>query len=638
MIIGTAGHIDHGKSTLVRALTGVDTDRLKEEKARGISIELGYAYLPAATGEVLGFIDVPGHERLVHTMLAGACGIDAALVVVAADDGVMPQTREHVAILDLLGIADAAVAVTKIDRVGAERVAVVAAEVSALLAATGLRAAPTFTVNATAADDPGVRRLAMHLTSLRPALPRRRPSAHFRLAVDRVFTLAGHGTMVTGTVFAGRISAGDSVALLPDGLEVRVRSIHAQSRPAETGIAGQRVALNLAGVEPQRIRRGDWIADPRGLEATTRIDARLTLRPGAGPALGPWAPVHVHFGATHRTAHVVTLEDQPLVPGSTGRVQLVFDAPVCGAPGDRFIIRDARAIETIGGGTLLDPRAPPRRRRSAERRCFLDGVEALLANGRLAPLLDARPLGLSVAELTLATAAPLDQAAVPGDARLIHTGPRAADQFLVAAHHWARAGERLLLALEGFHAQAPDEPGPDAPRLRRIAAPGMAARLWGALVEELVGAAQVHRRGAWLQLPSHAAALTARDHAAADRLEPLLVGGGFDPPWVRELARRTAEPEDRVRQVLAVLGRAGRVHQVVHDLFYARESLQSLAAVLAGLAEGDGQIAAARFRDAIGVGRKRSIQILEFFDRVGYTRRLGNVRVLREGSGWRAAP
>ena len=638
MIVGTAGHIDHGKTTLVRALTGVDTDRLKEEKARGISIELGYAYVPRTDGGMLGFIDVPGHERLVHTMLAGACGIDAALIVVAADDGVMPQTREHVAILDLLGIGDGAVAITKADRVDPGRVAAVEAEMRMLLAPTRLRAAPSFAVNATAPDDPGVAALARHLLTMREPPPGRRAAALFRLAVDRVFTLAGHGTMVTGTVFAGRTSVGDRVMLLPEGVEVKVRSLHAQNRPAQSGAAGERLALNLAGVEPQRIRRGDWIADPRGLEATSRIDARLALLAGAGPVLGPWAPVHVHFGAAHRTAHLVPLDDEPLAPGRDGRVQFVFDGPVCGAPGDRFIVRDARAVQTIGGGVLLDPRAPPRRRRSPERRRYLDAVERALADGDPEPIVAARPSGISAADLMLALGAPVDPGAAPAGVRVVATGTRASEQFLVGDAHWAGARDRVLAALADFHAAAPAEPGPDAARLRRIAAPGMAPRLFRALVEELVAEAAIHCRGAWLQLLGHAATQTARERDAADRLEPLLVAGGFDPPWVRELAKRTAEPEERVRQALVALGRDGRAHQVVHDLFYARAPLESRARVLAGLADREGTVQAAQFRDAIGVGRKRSIQILEFLDRVGYTRRVGDARVLRDGSGWLAGP
>jgi len=636
MIVGTAGHIDHGKTTLVRALTGVDTDRLKEEKARGISIELGYAYVPRPDGAVLGFVDVPGHERLVHTMLAGACGIDVALLVVAADDGVMPQTREHVAILDLLGIESGAVAVSKADRVDPDRLAAVEGEVLGLLAPTRLRDAPVFAVNATAADDPGVAALAAHLLAVRREPSRRRTSAFFRLAVDRVFTLAGHGTMVTGTVFAGSVAAGAAVTVLPDGLEVRVRSIHAQNRPATSGVAGQRVALNLTGAEPQQIRRGDWIADARGLEATTRIDARLTLLGGAGAALKPWAPVHVHFGATHRTAHVVPLDDAPLAPGGAGRVQLVFDARVCGAPGDRFIVRDAQATQTIGGGVLLDPRAPPRRRRSPERRAYLEAVERMLVEGDAVPIVEALPQGISAADLALATAAPVDVATLARAVRVVGAGPRDGEPFLIGAGHWRAARDQALGALAGVHASEPDEPGPDAPRLRRIASPAMAPRLWRALIDELAAEGAVLRRGAWLQLPSHSAALNARDHEDAGRLEPLLEAGGFDPPWVRELARQTGVAENRVRQLLGALGRDGRVHQVVHDLFYARAALESLAGVLAGLAGHDGAIQAARFRDAIGVGRKRSIQILEFFDRVGYTRRVGDVRVLRDGSGWRA--
>jgi selenocysteine-specific elongation factor len=632
MIVGTAGHIDHGKTTLIRALTGVDTDRLKEEKARGISIELGYAYIPRPDGEILGFIDVPGHERLIHTMLAGACGIDCALVAVAADDGVMPQTREHVAILDLLGIGDAAVALTKTDRVEPPRVRAVADEVARLLAPTALRAAPIFEVNAIADRDPGVAALATYLATLSQALPRRTAAGLFRLAIDRMFTLAGHGTVVTGTAFSGCIAAGDRATLLPAGVEVRVRSIHAQNRPADTGAAGQRLALNLAGIEPQQIRRGDWLADPRGLEPTMRIDARLTLL-GGEASLGTWAPVHVHVGASHRTAHVVPLEQAP-APGKAGRVQIVFDALACGAPGDRFVLRNAQANRTIGGGVLLDPRAPARRRRSPARTQYLDAVERMLAERTVAPLIATAPWGLSLEELTLATAMPVDPERRPAGTRFVNTGNRPDQQFLIDETDWQAGRERVLAALGDFHAAAVDEPGPDAARLRRIAAPTTAPALWRALVEELITEGLVRRQGAWLQLPGHAASLSAREHEAAERLEPLLMAGGFDPPWVRDLAAQTGEPENRIRQLLLALGREGRAHQVVHDLFYPQATLSSLASILAVLVGQEGSIQASRFRDAISIGRKRAIQILEFFDRVGYTRRMGNERVLREGSGW----
>ncbi|HXQ30468.1 MAG TPA: selenocysteine-specific translation elongation factor [Steroidobacteraceae bacterium] len=638
MIVGTAGHIDHGKTTLVRALTGVDTDRLKEEKARGISIELGYAYVPSPDGEVLGYIDVPGHERLVHTMLAGACGIDYALIVVAADDGVMPQTREHVAILDLLGVADGVVALTKVDRVESRQIAAVTADVERLLAPTGLRAAPVFAVNATDPRDPGVASLAAHLTGARHALPRRPASGLFRLAIDRVFTRVGYGTVITGTAFAGRIAVGDSATLLPTGIGVRVRGIRAQNRPAEAGEAGQRLALNLAGAEPAQISRGDWLADPRGLAPTTRIDARLTLLAGEGPVLRSWAPVHVHFGATHRTAHLVPLDGAALGPGETGRVQLVFDDPVCGPPGERFVLRNAQATHTLGGGRLLDPRAPARRRRSPARQQYLEALERTLAAGDAATLIGQAPWGFSVSDLMLATAAPVDVEARPPGTRLVAAGRGPEEQFLVREADWRAGRDRVLAALAEFHAAAPDEPGPDAARLRRIAAPAAAPRLWRALLDELVAEELVLRSGAWLRLPGHAATLSAREREAAGRLEPLLAAGGFDPPWVRDLAVRTGEPEARVRQLLVALGREGRAYQVVHDLFYARAALASLATVIAGLAREHGRIEAAGFRDAIGIGRKRAIQILEFFDRVGYTRRMPDGRVLRDSSGWAVDP
>src|SRR5580700_3299923 len=410
MIIGTAGHIDHGKTTLVRAHTGVDTDRLKEEKARGISIELGYAYTQLAAGAVLGFIDVPGHERLVHTMVAGACGIDFALLVVAADDGVMPQTREHVAILELLGVAQGAVALTKIDRVDRERLGEVDAQVKAMLATTALKAAPLFALDATAADHPGTSALRHHLQQMAAQTRARGDQGLFRLAVDRVFTLSGHGTVVTGTVFSGQVRTGDTVAVMPSGTQVRVRSIHAQNRAANIGRAGERCAVNLAGIETSTIARGDWLADPRAFVPNPRIDVRLNLLPGdSSRRFKSWSPLHVHIGTSHHVAHVVPLESTELLPGQSGRVQLVFDTPVCTAPGDRFIARDAQAMHTVGGGVVLDPAAPARKRRSAERMGWLEALEKLVAGEGVALLLQGAPYGVKMSDLARLLGMPLEE-------------------------------------------------------------------------------------------------------------------------------------------------------------------------------------------------------------------------------------
>ena len=433
MIVGTAGHIDHGKTTLVRALTGVDTDRLKEEKERGISIELGYAYTASGVGDELGFIDVPGHERLVHTMVAGACGIDFALLVVAADDGVMPQTREHLAILELLGVAHGAVALSKADRVTGQRLQQVQAELAAVLAPTPLRAAPVFPLNACAPDDPGVAALLRHLHEAAAQLPSRRDEKLFRLAVDRVFTLTGHGVVATGTVFSGRVQAGDTVHVMPAGAPARVRGIHAQNQASATGQAGQRCAINVAGVDKDAIARGDWLADPRLFVPTTRIDARLRLLADSGVRLVSWAPLHVHLGTTHRVAHVVLLESERQSAGEAARVQLVFDAAVCAAPGDRFILRDAQAAHTVGGGVVLDPYAPSRRRRSPERLGQLDALERLVEGQGLAPLLQQARYGVPMTALVRLTGFAPDRVPLPADALVIEAGP---ERFVFMPRLW----------------------------------------------------------------------------------------------------------------------------------------------------------------------------------------------------------
>ena len=634
MIIGTAGHIDHGKTTLVHALTGVDTDRLKEEKARGISIELGYAYTPLANGDVLGFIDVPGHERLVHTMVAGACGIDFALLVVAADDGVMPQTREHIAILELLGVSQGAVALTKIDRVDRKRLGEVDAQVKAVLGSTALNAAPLFALDATAAGHPGTTALRHHLHQLAAHTRARSDQGLFRLAVDRVFTLAGRGTVVTGTVFSGQVRTEDTVVVMPAGQSVRVRSIHAQNRAADAGRAGERCALNLTGVEKSAISRGDWLADPRALAPSTRIDVRMKLLAGSGAHLESWAPLHVHLGTMHRVAHVVPLESDGPSAGESGRVQLVFDTPICAMPGDRLIVRDAQGRHTIGGGGVLDPFAPARQRRSVERLGFLAALERMLAGEGITPLLQQARFGVKISDLVRLSGCPPERLPLPSEAITIAAG---GEHFVLLAAQWHALREGAMSALRRFHADVPDEPGPDVGRLRRIALPDMPAALWRALVDELARERLMLVGGAWLHLPEHSVTLSESDQTLARKLQPLIAAGRFDPPWVRDLAVRVHEPEDRVREVLRKQVTQGGVYQVVRDLFYDRERIAELAEIVGAATREQGGVNAARFRDTLGLGRKRAIQILEFFDRVGYTRRVRDAHVLRPDSAWRSS-
>ena len=379
MIIGTAGHIDHGKTSLVKALTGIDADRLKEEKERGITVDLGFAYRALPSGQVLGFVDVPGHEKLVRNMLAGATGIDHVLLVVAADDGPMPQTREHLSILHLLGLSRGVVALTKADRVTPERLAQAQAEVHTLLQGSSLQDAPVLPVSSVTGQ--GIDTLVQHLadaaaqaatqaaaqaaanTGAAPA----QASGQFRLAIDRSFTLAGIGTVLTGTAVAGQVAVGDKLVLSPKGTEVRVRGLHAHNLAASTGYQGQRLALNVSGVEKTDVRRGDWLLATSLHAPTSRLDVRLQLLASEAKALAHYTPVHVHLGAEDVGARVLLLEGQAVPPGGQAWVQLELDRPVGALYGDRFIVRDQSALRTVGGGVVVDASPPNSRRHRSQR-------------------------------------------------------------------------------------------------------------------------------------------------------------------------------------------------------------------------------------------------------------------------------
>ena len=629
MIVGTAGHIDHGKTTLLQALTGQAGDRRREERERGMTIDLGFQYLDLGLGEPVGFIDVPGHERFIHNMLAGAAGIDRVLLVVAADDGVMPQTREHLAIVELLGIPRALVAITKIDRVGAARVAEVADEVRQLLADGPYAGAPLFPLSALTGG--GVAALRAALADEAGACRKHRTDGHFRLAVDRAFSIGGTGTVVTGTAFAGTVSVGDELLLGPTGLKVRVRGLRAQNRVVQQAGAGQRVALNLVGdrLTPERIHRGDWLLAPPLHAPTTRLDVQLRLLPGSRP-LRHWTPVHVHLGAQDVSGRVALLEGEVLEPGSQGLAQLVLNAPVHGVHGDALVLRDQRARQTLGGGRVLDPFAPSRQRRSPER---LTQLRALAVDGlerALPVLLDHAANGLEPAVLERQFNRLPDSWQLPEGVLRVATrvGPR-----LFLAERWRQLGETLAAGLQRFHTEQPDELGPDRDRLRRYALPQLERPVFIARLEESLARGEVTSSGPWLHDPEHQVRLGEAEEVLKARLWPLLEAGGFDPPWVRDLARDTGTAEADMRLLLRKLARLGQLQQVVRDLFYPEATLRCAAQTLLALEVEQGAVRAAAFRDRIGLGRKRSIQLLEHFDRVGLTRRFGNERRVRRDSG-----
>ena len=620
MIIGTAGHIDHGKTTLVKALTGVDTDRLPEEKARGITLDLGYAYTDDG---LLGYVDVPGHEKLVHNMLAGATGIDFLLLVIAADDGPMPQTREHLAIAGLLGLTRGAVALTKIDAVTPQRLAAAGDEISALLADTPLARAPVFPVAATRGD--GVVALREHLLAAARTLGARQARGGFRLAIDRVFTLQGIGLVVTGTAFSGRVIVGDTVTVTPPGLTARVRGLHVQDRPAQEGSAGQRIAINLAGdIEKAELARGMWVAAPRLHLPVQRFQCELR----ALEALRHWQPVHVHLGAADVTGRLALLEGETLMPGATMLAEILLDRSVGALAYDRYILRDQSATRTIGGGRVLDIFPPTRHKRTPERLAML----RLLGDDDPAPAmraaLERQPAGVDLDRYALSRN--LDDSAVLWQTMGLTVIEDNGTRFGFTTAGWQRLVERLLAALAAEHERAPEMIGVEHDRLRRLTLPTLSRTVFDRLVGELHDAGRLAQTGGWLHLPEHRATLATTDTDLWKLLRPLLDAAPFQPPRVRDMARASGIAEETVRGLMKRVARVGLVYPVAHDHYFTAQTVAQLAAQVDVLCERDSAARAAALRDIVGGGRKVAIHILEFFDRVGYTRRVKDAHVRRE--------
>ncbi len=629
MIVGTAGHIDHGKTALVYALTGVDTDRLKEEKARGITIDLGFAYLPAPNGTVLGFIDVPGHEKFVHNMLAGAGGIDFVLLVVAADDGVMPQTREHLAIVDLLGIDRGIVALTKVDLVPAEQCEAIAAEIAQAIEATGLAGSeivPVSSVNGT-----GIDLLRARLFTAAQAVERCAAGGRFRLAVDRSFSLNGVGTVVTGTVLSGAVSVGDHVKISPAGISARVRSIHAQNRPTDRGQTGERCALNLTGerIAKDAVRRGDVVLDPELHAPADRIDASLCVLGSESRPITQWMPARLHHAAAEVGARLALLSDGPILPGKQARVQLVLDRPIAAAAGDRFVLRDTSAKRTIGGGRFIDLRGPARKRRTIERAARLDALALRDPARALAALLDCTPGYVDLTSFARdRVLGPDEVERIAATLALVRIPVQGASVALSRVR-WFEFKRNMLDWLSAFHAQNPDLPGIGFEPLRRQLELRLPAPVFTAALQTFAKVKEVALDGAWIRLPGHEARLNTDEETLWRAVKPLLAGDErFRPPRVRDMSGMTGSGEAEIRRLCKLLSRLGKLDEVAQDHFFLRSTVAEMTEIVADLAAKapDGQFAAAAFRDRLDNGRKVAIQILEFFDRHGVTLRRGDLR------------
>ncbi|MCC6196093.1 MAG: selenocysteine-specific translation elongation factor [Burkholderiales bacterium] len=627
MIVGIVGHIDHGKTLLVKTLTGVDTDRLPEEKARGISIDLGFAPWPSAAGDdgAIGFVDVPGHERFIHNMLAGTCGIDFALLVVAADDGVMPQTVEHLQILNLLGVRRGLAAITKIDRVDPARVAQVKTDLQALLAETALAGITLLPVCAVSGAGMDALRRSLRAAAAAQA-QRYREGQHFRLAIDRAFSVAGSGTVVTGTVFSGRVQLGDRLVVSPKGVPTRVRGLQIWGHAVERAQAGDRCAINLSGVDVRGATRGNWVLHDAIHAPSRRLDVRFTLLPTERAPLGHSTPVHLHLATVDVLARVALRK--AIAPGTTAAAQLITELPVNALNGDRFILRDCSASRTLGGGKVIDPLAPPSRRATTVRldALNLDTPEAALAALLAIPkqTVDCRHFE-TIFNLDSGRAAALYRsrnAAIAGRAQPVALACAAVDALR----------EGVLARLDEFHRAQPQAPGIELSALRRQVAPWLAADAFSFLLDGLGETGQIQVSGAIVQRSGYDATSNPADEKMWRAVAPALLQSRFTPPETAELARRLGLNEAALRSFLHRKSKAGMVMQVGKERFFLKATLATLAAnaALVARSASKGLFTAAQYRDATGISRNLAIEILEFFDSRGITQRIGDARKMHQ--------
>jgi len=632
-IIGTAGHIDHGKTSLIKALTGQDTDRLKEEKERGISIDLGFAYLDLPDGTQAGIVDVPGHERFIRNMLAGAHGMDLVLFTVAADDGVMPQTEEHLDILHLLGVKMAIFLITKVDLVPPSRIPEIEEEIGILTSGTALEGSPILPFSAVTGEGLSALRNQIFQT-LKNCSPTP-PGGYFRLPVDRAFVLQGHGLVVTGTALSGEVRVGEKVCPLPGGEVFRVRSLQVHNRSVESARWGQRVALNLSGQERSAIARGDVICHEKLVLTSDRFDALLEVRPAAAQGIKNHQRVRIHLGTAERLGKLILLGPKEKVePKERAYCQIVLSQPLMALRGDRFIVRDETAQRTLAGGRVIHPWAQRHKRgerRLAERLESLHTeeiprlIESFLEEGEdfalpIEPIYQFLNLREEEARGWIARAHAVLTFSVEGE-RLYTTPGK-----------WQRLKERILKSLGEFHGFHPLAPGMDMEELRGKLPHPIAPRLFRSIVELLVAERAAVREENLLRLPDHRVQLRDEERAIREKVKRLLGGKPLAPPDLKQIEREGGIGRGKLTELIRVMEREKEIVRVAADLYFLGDCVDKVKGVLYKYLSDHSEITAATFRDLLGSSRKYTIALLEYFDREGITVRIGDVRRLKSQS------
>jgi selenocysteine-specific elongation factor len=629
VIVGTAGHIDHGKSSLVEALTGTNPDRLEEEKRRGITLDLGFAFLELE-GVRLGLVDVPGHERFVRNMLAGAGGIDLVLLVIAADEGIKPQTREHFEICSLLGIPRGIVAITKSDLVDADTLGLVRLEIEEYVRGSFLESAPIVPVSSRSGT--GLDDLKQVLRRAAQAVAAKDATQNFRLPIDRSFAMKGFGTVVTGTLISGAVKLEDEVELYPVRKRLRVRGLHSGGKQIERAVAGQRTAVNLAGIEHEEITRGMVLA-PAGLfEATQRVDARITLL-GSAPPLKNRARVHFHQGTAEAIAEVILLNDAggELAAGGSTFAQLRLDKPLLLLPGDRFILRRFSPVVTIGGGTVLDARAPRHKRKDAAVAPFLGVLEHGTREEILGALVEAAPRGMTLPEIVartgwieVETRAVAEKLAAVKRVRILGSAP-----IVVAPAQAVTGGAAAIRkAVETFHRANPLLPGIPKQELRARAGRAR-VEMFEAALGDLVAARALVVAGDLVGQAGREIALSAEESRAKELIEREFESAGLTVPGFATVLAKLPVDAPRAQKILQILLREKVLMKVSSDLVYHRITLQRLRETLAKYRKEHGvRLPITVFKELTGITRKYAIPLLEYLDREQVTRRAGDERVI----------
>jgi selenocysteine-specific elongation factor len=631
VVVGTAGHIDHGKTSLVKALTGIDTDRLPEEKARGITIDLGFAFLEEPGGLTIEIVDVPGHERFVKNMLAGVGGIDLAMLVIAADEGVMPQTREHLAICSLLHIKAGLIALTKADMVEPDWLELVREDVAGAVRDTFLAGAPILPVSAKTGQ--GLDELRAALRTLAQSVPQRGTDQLPRLPIDRVFTVRGFGTVVTGTLTAGALGVDDRVEVFPRKTEAKIRGLQTHGHPVTSARAGQRTAVNLQGLERTAIARGDVVGLPGTLVPSMLVDGTLELLKDAARPLRSRARVRFHVGTSEIMARAILLDRAELAPGEESFARLRLEGQLVARPGDRFVVRSYSPVVTIGGGTLLDVDPPRFKRRGPALVAHL----TLLQTGDPEAVLEEHVRHVGAAGVRLATLA----GRVPfGPARLkgLLDALQAAGRVIAVERDWfihpesfARLSTLVVDTLTAFHHAGPLKPGISREELRGRAG-GADERVFAFLLSALGADGTVKTERDKVRLASHEVRLSPDQQRVVDRLEDEFLRAEAAPPSAEEaLGRAGLGGGDEEHELFQVLVQAGKLVRVKESLFFHARALDTIQTKLVALLRERKEIGPADIKDLLGISRKYAIPLLEFFDQRRVTARVGERRILRAG-------